>query len=87
MDVRRDGSAGRGRSSASASRRRRRCASRSLPPQTTGYRAVNSEGDLCPGVLLDVYGDTAVLELPTGGTERWRAELEAAVREVFAPAS
>jgi 23S rRNA (cytosine1962-C5)-methyltransferase len=56
-----------------------------LPPETTGYRAVNSEGDLCPGVLLDVYGETAVLELTTGGTERWRAELEAAAREVFAP--
>ncbi len=57
-----------------------------LPPETTGYRAVNSEGDFCPGVLLDVYGDTAVLELLTGGSESWRAELEAAAREVFAPA-
>jgi 23S rRNA (cytosine1962-C5)-methyltransferase len=56
-----------------------------LPPETTGYRAVNSEGDLCPGVLLDVYGDTAVLELLTGGTERWRVQLEEAAREVFAP--
>jgi 23S rRNA (cytosine1962-C5)-methyltransferase len=56
-----------------------------LPPQTTGYRAVNSEGDRCPGVLLDVYGETAVLELLTGGTERWRSELEDAAREVFEP--
>ena len=56
-----------------------------LPPQTTGYRALNSEGDLSPGVLLDVYGDTGVLELLTGGTEAWRAELETAVRDVFAP--
>jgi len=56
-----------------------------VPPQTTGYRAVNSEGDLCPGVLLDVYGETAVLELTTAGTEIWRADLEAAARQVFAP--
>lgn len=56
-----------------------------LPPETTGYRAVNSEGDLCSGVLLDVYGQTAVLELVTGGTERWRDELEGAARDVFAP--
>ncbi len=56
-----------------------------LPPETTGYRAVNSEGDRCPGVLLDVYAETAVLELTTAGTEAWRGELEAAVREVFAP--
>jgi 23S rRNA (cytosine1962-C5)-methyltransferase len=53
--------------------------------ETTGYRGVNSEGDLCPGVLLDVYGRTAVLELLTEGTERWRAGLEAAARDVFAP--
>ena len=56
-----------------------------LPPQTTGFRAVNSEGDMCPGVLLDVYGETAVLELLTAGTEAWRAELEAAARTVFSP--
>ena len=56
-----------------------------LPTETTGYRAINSEGDLCPGVLLDVYGDAAVLELLTGGTEAWRGELESAAREVFAP--
>jgi 23S rRNA (cytosine1962-C5)-methyltransferase len=56
-----------------------------LLPETTGYRAVNSEGDLCPGVLLDVYGETAVLELLTGGTERWRGALETVAREVFEP--
>src|SRR5262249_27303250 len=56
-----------------------------LPSETTGYRAVNSEGDGCPGVLLDVYGDASVLELLTAGTEAWRSDLEAAAREVFAP--
>ncbi len=53
-----------------------------VPADTTGYRAVNSEGDLCPGVLLDVYGDTAVLELLTEGTEKQRAALEEAARAV-----
>jgi 23S rRNA (cytosine1962-C5)-methyltransferase len=56
-----------------------------LPADTTGYRAVNSEGDACPGVLLDVYGETAVLELLTEGTEAWAPSLETAAREVFAP--
>ncbi len=56
-----------------------------LPPETTGYRAVNSEGDGCPGVLLDVYGEVAVLELLTAGTEAWRGDLERAARDVFAP--
>jgi 23S rRNA (cytosine1962-C5)-methyltransferase len=36
-------------------------------------------------MLLDVYGDAAVLELLTAGTEAWREELEAATRDVFAP--
>lgn len=58
-----------------------------VPPETTGYRAVSSEGDLCPGVLLDIYGETAVLELTTGGTVTWRPALEAAAGKVFAPAS
>ncbi|MGH9317714.1 MAG: class I SAM-dependent rRNA methyltransferase [Thermoanaerobaculia bacterium] len=56
-----------------------------VPAGTTGFRAVNSEGDLCPGVILDLYGDTAVLELTTEGTERWQAELEKAARQAFAP--
>lgn len=56
-----------------------------LSPETTGFRAVHSEGDLCPGVVLDVFGETAVLDLTTGGTIRWRPELESAARELFAP--
>jgi 23S rRNA (cytosine1962-C5)-methyltransferase len=56
-----------------------------VPPGTTGYRGVNSEGDLCPGVLLDVFGDVAVMDLTTEGTVRWREELERAAREVFSP--
>ena len=56
-----------------------------LPPETTGYRAVNSEGDLCPGVLLDVFGEIGVMDLTTEGTVRWRADLDNAAREVFSP--
>ena len=57
-----------------------------VPPDTTGFRGVNSEGDYCPGVLLDVFGDTAVLDLTTEGTVRWREDLENAARATFAPA-
>lgn len=63
----------------------RRLREQVLPAETTGYRALNSEGDLCPGVVADIYGGTAVLDLTTGGTEAWAAELEAAFREVFSP--
>jgi 23S rRNA (cytosine1962-C5)-methyltransferase len=58
---------------------------RFLSAATTGYRLVNSEGDRCPGLLIDRYGDAAVMDLLTGGTARWEAELEAAARSVFAP--
>jgi 23S rRNA (cytosine1962-C5)-methyltransferase len=57
-----------------------------VSPDTTGWRAVNSEGDLCPGMLMDVYGDTAVLELLTEGIQMWRIAVEEAAREAFAPA-
>ena len=56
----------------------RRLRAEVVPPETTGYRAVNSEGDHCPGVLVDVFGDVAVMDLTTEGTMRWREELEAA---------
>ena len=57
-----------------------------VPAETSGFRAINSEGDLCPGVLLDIYGETAVLELTTEGTEKWEADLADTANEVFRPA-
>ena len=63
----------------------RRLREETIDESTTGFRAVHSEGDRCPGVVLDVYGETAVLELLTGGTETWAASLEQAARDVFAP--
>jgi len=35
----------------------------------TGFRAVNGEGDGLPGLVLDVYGDAAVLKLDGPGAE------------------
>ena len=63
----------------------RRLREETLPPDTTGYRAVNSEGDLCPGVVADIYGGTAVLDLTTAGTEACAEDLEAAFYEAFSP--
>lgn len=61
----------------------RRLRSAVLPPETTGFRGVHSEGDLCPGVVLDVYGDTGVLDLSTEGTEQWETDLAGAARDAF----
>jgi 23S rRNA (cytosine1962-C5)-methyltransferase len=52
-----------------------------VPPDTTGFRAINSEGDRCPGVTLDIYGAAGVLELATESLRNWTAPLrEAALR-------
>ena len=54
-----------------------------LPAETTGFRAVNSEGDLCPGVTLDAFQEIGVLDLAAGGTERWEPDLSEAARRTF----
>ncbi len=61
----------------------RRLRLESLLGETTGFRAINSEGDLCPGVTLDFYGDHAVLDLATEGVERWEGALSDAVLQTW----
>jgi 23S rRNA (cytosine1962-C5)-methyltransferase len=47
-----------------------------LPSKTTTiYRLVNSEGDDLPGVVVDVYGDAAVVQLTTLGMAERRAAI------------
>jgi 23S rRNA (cytosine1962-C5)-methyltransferase len=61
-------------------------ASLALPsPATTAYRLVNSEGDGLPGLVVDVFGDAAALQVSTLGMARWREEIAGALREVLAP--
>lgn len=36
----------------------------------TSYRLVNSEGDMLPGLIVDVYGDAFVLQATTSGMDR-----------------
>jgi 23S rRNA (cytosine1962-C5)-methyltransferase len=38
---------------------------------TTGYRLVNGEGDWVPGLVIDVYGTTAVMKLDGGAPEQF----------------
>lgn len=43
-------------------------------PTTTGFRLFNGEGDGLPGLICDVYGDTAVIQLDGPGPEGfWNA--------------
>lgn len=41
-----------------------------LPPQTTGYRLVNGEGDFLPGLVIDIYGEFVVCQFLTAGIEQ-----------------
>jgi 23S rRNA (cytosine1962-C5)-methyltransferase len=44
-------------------------------PETNAYRLINSEGDDLPGLVVDVYADTAVAQITTLGIARRKAEI------------
>lgn len=50
-----------------------------------GYRLVNGEGDGLPGVVVDVYGGHAVVQLLTAGADRLRGEILDALAAVVRP--
>lgn len=50
--------------------------------ETTGYRLVHAEGDGLAGLIVDVYGDTAVVQLLTVGMKRREADVYAHVARV-----
>jgi 23S rRNA (cytosine1962-C5)-methyltransferase len=51
------------------------------------YRLVYGESDGLPGLVLDRFGDVIVGQIATAGMEALRAEVEAAVQKVLAPAA
>jgi len=50
------------------------------------YRLVFGESDGLPGLVLDRYGDVVVGQIATAGMQALAPQVEAAVREVLAPA-
>eukprot|EP00198_Chlamydomonas_reinhardtii_P008920 XP_001698257.1 RNA methyl transferase-related protein [Chlamydomonas reinhardtii] len=50
-------------------------------PETNVYRLVNSEGDRLSGLVADVLGDTVVVQVVAGWVQRYRSDVEAAIRE------
>lgn len=50
--------------------------------KTNCYRLVHGEGDQLPGLVIDVYGNTAVLQCHSIGMHRQRAEIAEAILEV-----
>ncbi|MGA7744413.1 MAG: class I SAM-dependent rRNA methyltransferase [Polyangia bacterium] len=54
-------------------------------PDTTAYRLVNSEGDGLPGLVVDVFGDAAVVQVTTLGLALRRDVLFDAVEATLSP--
>lgn len=52
-------------------------------PSTNCYRLVNAEGDWLPGLIIDVYGGTAVLQCHSAGMYRQRELIAEAVLKVM----
>ncbi len=54
-----------------------------LPPETTGYRLLNAEGDGVPGWTVDRFGDVLVSQITVAGLEAVRAEAYAALGDAL----
>ena len=52
-------------------------------PATTCYRLVHGEGDSLPGLVVDIYGTTAVIQCHSVGMYRSRQEIAAALRATY----
>jgi 23S rRNA (cytosine1962-C5)-methyltransferase len=55
------------------------------PQKTNTYRLVNGEGDLLPGLIIDVYHDVFVIQISTLGMRRWRPLLVDWLTKTFSP--
>jgi len=54
---------------------------RVVPPETTAYRLVHGEGDRIPGVVCDIYGGFASVQLDGAAAQAWRPAILDALRE------
>lgn len=52
-------------------------------PSTTAYRLIHSEGDGIPGLVIDLYNGTAVLQVHSEGISRIKHFLVEALKEIY----
>ena len=52
---------------------------------TNAYRAVFSEADSLPGLIIDVYNDTAVFQILTLGMEKLKPQISDLIDEILKP--
>ncbi|MES2272759.1 MAG: class I SAM-dependent rRNA methyltransferase [Chlamydiota bacterium] len=55
------------------------------PKETNAYRIINAEGDGLPGLVVDAYGDTLVMQISNPGIERLKGEITAALIQELSP--
>ena len=58
---------------------------RVVSPETDCYRMLNGDGDGLSGVVVDRYGDVAVVQLLTAGAERMREEIVEHLKRMISP--
>jgi 23S rRNA (cytosine1962-C5)-methyltransferase len=58
---------------------------RVVAPDTDCYRILNGDGDGLSGVVVDRYGEVAVMQLLTAGAERMRAEIVEHLNQLISP--
>ncbi|MFN8864189.1 MAG: class I SAM-dependent rRNA methyltransferase [Flavobacteriales bacterium] len=64
---------------------RRRSGVLSIPDNSI-YRLVHAEGDGLPGLIIDIYGDTAVIQAHNAGMHELRGQFAAILRELLGDA-
>lgn len=52
---------------------------------TTAYRLVHGESDGLPGLVVDRYGETLVVQITSAGAEAWREVICTLLEELLAP--
>ena len=52
-------------------------------PATTCYRLIHGEGDSLPGLIVDIYGSTAVMQAHSVGMYRSREAVSQAIRTIY----
>ncbi len=56
-----------------------------VPEETTAYRMVHAESDQLPGLIVDRYAETIVVQILSAGIERWRDEIVKILTEQYQP--
>ncbi len=56
-----------------------------LKEKTNAYRVINGEGDYLPGLIVDRYGETLVLQCLTAGMDRFKEMLTHLLAKEFRP--